>query len=124
MEPTNDKFKTRFKQRVYIFSIEIVKAVDSVDLKRVSDQVIAKQLIRSGTSVTANYVEASSASSDKDFTRFFNYSLKSAKETLFWLSLLKDTGKLKSEIADSLISECSEIAKVLAKSILTLKSRS
>ena len=65
---------------------------DNANFKNVNE-VMGKQLLRSGTSILANYVEANSASSRKDFINFFTYSLKSANESKVWLSLLKDLDK-------------------------------
>jgi four helix bundle protein len=84
---------------------------------------MGKQLLRSGTSVIANYAEANSASSKKDFINFFTYSLKSANESKLWLSLLKDTNKGDSKELKWLLDELIEISKVLAFSILTLKNK-
>lgn len=66
-------------------------------------------------------VEAKSASSRKDYTNFFNYALKSANETKFWLGLLRDSGKADKERTNKLLYETNEIANILASSILTLK---
>ncbi|MDD3888139.1 MAG: four helix bundle protein, partial [Patescibacteria group bacterium] len=57
------------------------------------NDIISKQLLRSGTSILANYVEANSASSKKDFINFFTHSLKSANESKVWLTLLRDLNK-------------------------------
>ena len=67
--------------------------------KDTSSQVIAKQLLRSATSIGANIVEAEGASSKRDFTNFFSHSLKSANESLYWLGLLRDAKKIDSYIS-------------------------
>jgi four helix bundle protein len=61
--------------------------------KNTSSQIISKQLLRSGTSIGANYIEAQGSSSKKDFTNFFHHSLKSANESKFWLAIIRDTNK-------------------------------
>ena len=82
-----------------------------------------KQFIRSGTSVLANYIEAQSASSKKDFINFFTHALKSANESKVWLALLRDfEGRDEGELK-WLLDELHEIANVLASSILTLKGK-
>ena len=68
-------------------------------------------------------VEAQGASSRKDYTNFFSYALKSANETKFWLGLLRDSHKAEREACDKLLGEVTEIANILATSILTLKSK-
>lgn len=86
-------------------------------------KVISNQLIRSATSIGANVVEAKAASSRKDYTDFFNYTLKSANETKFWLGLLRDSGKANKDKTNKLLSETSELANILASSILTLRGK-
>ena len=84
---------------------------------------MGKQLLRSGTSVLANYIEANSASSKKDFINFFTHALKSANESKVWLTLLRDTDKGDRTELEWLLKELIEIANVLASSILTLKGK-
>ncbi|OGD25760.1 hypothetical protein A2819_02305 [Candidatus Azambacteria bacterium RIFCSPHIGHO2_01_FULL_40_24] len=84
---------------------------------------MGKQLLRSGTSVLANYIEANSASSKKDFINFFTHALKSANESKVWLTLLRDTDKGDRTELEWLLKELIEIANVLASSILILKGK-
>jgi len=67
----------------------LLKFVDKLPKSSVVD-IIIKQLIRSGTSILANYIEANSASSRKDFINFFTHSLKSSNESKVWITLLRD----------------------------------
>jgi len=85
-------------------------------------ETLGKQLIRSGTSILASYTESKSAVSKKDFVNFLSYSLKSANESKFWISLLMDTNKGDKNELKYLLSELKEIAGILAKSILTIKT--
>lgn len=122
MKNDNEKFKNEFKKRLYQWVLRLVKFIDQLPKDSVSN-VIGKQLIRSGTSILANYIEARSASSRKDFTNFFTHALKSANESKVWLVLLMDTSKGDQEEAKWLLDELVEIANVIASSILTLKGR-
>ena len=70
-----------------------------------------------------NYFEAKSASSIKDFINFFTHSLKSANESKFWLTILMDANKCDKTEANYLLKETSEIANVLASSIITMKRK-
>lgn len=119
---SNPEFKKKFKARIYMWVLAIIRFVDVLP-KDMSTQVFAKQLIRSSTSVLANYVEADSASSKKDFINFFTYSLKSANESKVWLALIKDTDRAPADATNKLLDELTEIAKILATSILTLKGK-
>jgi len=122
MKNDNAKFKNDFKKRIYVFVIRLIKFIESLPKDEVS-RVIGKQLLRSGTSVLANYIEAQAASSRRDFTNFFHHSLKSANESKMWLSLLKDTDKGSKEEIEYLLKELNEIANVIASSIITLKGK-
>ncbi len=122
MENDNVKFKKEFKKRIYTWVLQVVRSIDRLP-KDTTSTVFAKQLVRSGTSILANYVEADSASSKKDFINFFTHALKSANESKVWLSLMKDTKKLGEKEAEALLNELLEIANIIAVSILTLKGK-
>ncbi|MFA6376330.1 MAG: four helix bundle protein [Candidatus Paceibacterota bacterium] len=122
MESDNEKFKNDFKKRLYRWTLKLIKFIDSLSKDSVCD-VLGKQLLRSGTSVLANYVEANSASSKKDFINFFTYSLKSGNESKIWLTLLRDTNKGDIKELEWLLQELIEISNILASSILTLKGK-
>ncbi|OHA94043.1 MAG: hypothetical protein A3H52_00020 [Candidatus Zambryskibacteria bacterium RIFCSPLOWO2_02_FULL_39_26] len=111
-----------FKTRLYNWVLRLVKFIDSLPKGNVSE-VMGKQLLRSGTSILANYVEANSASSKRDFINFFTHSLKSANESKVWLTLLRDLNKGDEKELRWLLEELLEIANVLASSILTMKGR-
>lgn len=123
MQKDSVKPKTDLKKRAYLYALEIIKFIDSLDKKDLSVQVIAKQLLRSATSIGANIIEAQAGSSKKDFTKFFGYSLKSANESKFWIGLLRDSQKATKEKPDKLLDETNQIANILGSSILTLKGR-
>lgn len=122
MLDTNLKFKTDLKQRCYAFSLGIIALCDTLPSKR-SSWVISDQLIRSGTSIGANLVEAKASSSRLEFKRFHEIALKSANETKYWLSLLKDTKLAGAETVEKLLNEATELANMLASSVLTLKQK-
>ena len=124
MEVQNEKakFKEKFRQRVYKFALDIIKFVEAIPKEQTS-RIISGQLLRNATSIGANVVEAQGAASRKDYTNFFTYALKSANETKFWLGLLRDSGKAEREATDKLLKETTEIANILAASILTLKGK-
>ncbi|MCK4752266.1 MAG: four helix bundle protein [Planctomycetes bacterium] len=122
MQNQNSKFKTELKHRAYQYSIKMIEFLDTLP-KDMSTNVIAKQLLRSATSVGANVVEAKGASSKRDFTNFFSYSLKSANESLYWLGLLRDAKKMNNAQLQYLLDETKELANILGSSILTLKGK-
>lgn len=122
MQNDNSKFKVEFKKRLYEFVLKLIKFLDKLPKDNVS-RVVGDQLLRSGTSILGNYIEATASSSRKDFTNYFNHSLKSSNESKLWISLLRDTGR--SDVTDSndFLKELDEISKIFATSILTLKNR-
>jgi len=122
MQNDSSKFKNEFKKRLYNWVLRLIKFIDRLPKDSVCN-VLGKQLLRSGTSILANYIEANSASSKRDFINFFTHSLKSANESKIWLILLRDTNKGNQEESKWLLKELIEIANVLASSILTLKGK-
>ncbi len=123
MKNCNSKFKSDVTKSAFTYALDLVKLIDCLNNKDLAVQVIARQLLRSGTSIGANIIEAQASSSKREFTNFLNHSLKSANETKFWLALLRDSGKAKNESADRLLKETKELANILASSILTLKGK-
>jgi four helix bundle protein len=122
MENDKSKFKNEFKKRLYNWVLKLIKFIDKLPKDSVC-YVMGKQLLRCGTSILANYIEANSASSKKDFINFFTHSLKSANESKVWLALLRDTDKGDKKELEWLLKELIEISNILASSILTLKGK-
>ena len=88
-----------------------------------ASRVISDQLLRSATSIGANVIEAEAASLRKDYIDFSTYALKSANECKFWLGLLRASGRGDKDTGNKLLREATEIANILATSILTLKEK-
>jgi len=107
---------------VYNWALKLIKAIGLLS-KEGNAQIMARQILRSVTSIGANYIEAQAASSRKDFANFLHHSLKSANESKFWLALLRDSGKMKREDADYLLKELGELYRILGASLLTVKGR-
>lgn len=122
MENDREKFKKDFKERIYHFILGLIEFIDKLP-KDTSSQMIGSQLLKSGTSIGANYIEAQAASSRKDFTNFFHHSLKSANESKFWLAILRDCRKVDRGKVKLLLDEATEIANILGSSLLTLKGK-
>ena len=124
MEETNNKSQFDFKARTYLWTLSLVKLIEQLPRSTFSE-IVGKQILRSGTSIIANYIEAKAASSRKDFTNFFNHALKSANESKVWLALIRDTTKdLRiKQSAEKLLGEVEEIAKILGASLLKLRGK-
>ena len=122
MENDSAKFKNEFKRRLYCWVLRLIRFLDNLPKTSIND-IMCRQLLRSGTSVLSNYIEANSASSKKDFINFFTHSLKSANESKVWLTLLRDLHKGDKHELSWLLNELIEISNILATSILTLKGK-
>ncbi len=112
--------KINFNQRTFRFSLEIIALIDKLPNQR-SCWVIADQLVRAATSIGANIIEAKAASSKRDYLNFYAHALKSANETKYWLSLLKESKKTSEVNIEVLINESEQLANILAASIITMK---
>lgn len=116
------KLKKEFKQRLYQFVLKLIKLIENLPKDRVC-LIIGDQLLRSGTSILSNYIEGQSASSKRDFVKYFEISLKSINESKVWVALLRDTNKIKIQEAQWFLNELNELGNIFASSILTLKGK-
>ena len=108
------------ERKSFLFSVRIVKLARYLQEDK-KEYILSKQLIRSGTSVGANIVEAQQAQSRADFISKLSIALKEASETNYWLRLLYETQSLGQEALESIITDCSELEKLLISIIKTTK---
>ncbi len=106
----------------YAFAIRIVKLY-RILLKRGAERALIEQLLRSGTSITANLSEAIYAHGTSDFVAKVRISLKECAETRTWLSLLHDTGSMTDAEFNSIEPECTELLKMLSSTIRTIQGK-
>lgn len=91
-------------------------------LKRRGEDVMSKQVLRSGTSVGANIAESQYAQSSDDFISKMSIALKEAAETRYWLGLLGDAEYLpKTDSTLSLVDDNDELIRLLSASVKTAK---
>ena len=114
--------KDELKERYRIFALRIIKLVDAMP-NTISAMAIARQIIRSGTSPSANYRAACIAKSDKDFLNKLKMVEEEIDETSHWLSLIIDSGMLPKSRVQDLYDESVELRKITTKSILTTKNK-
>ena len=117
-----EKEPNDIQKRIYNWVIELINFADKLPHDQ-SFRIIVNQLLRSGTSVGANYIESQAGSSRRDFTNFLLISLKSANESRYWLKLLRDAKKINSDELSNIINEIEEISKMLGASIVTLRNK-
>ena len=110
------------KSRLRLFSISIIKMVDSMP-STISSMAIAKQIVKSGTSPSANYRAACLAKSEKDFVNKLKMVEEELDETCHWLDLIIACEILPEKRVESLHSESQELLKIISSSILTMKQK-
>ena len=100
------------------FSVRIVRMVKAMP-RGIAEDVIAKQLTKSATSIGANYREACHGKSTADFVSKLKISEGEADETLYWLQLLVNSGIMKQSKLQALIDEANELVAILTASTKT-----
>ena len=113
---TPDELKARTKA----FSLRIFKLVDVIP-RSPAGQVISKQILRSATSVGANYRAACRAQFQPDFVAKLAVVAEEADESLYWLELLGESGLIKPERLKALIKETGELVAIVTASRKTAK---
>ena len=104
------------------FSIRIVNLYQYLT-KRKFEYVMAEQIKRSGTSIGADISESQNAQSRADFIHKMNIALKEADETVYWLTLLRNTKYLTEKEYVSMKNDAEELVKLLKAIVKTSKSR-
>lgn len=107
--------------KTYTFAIQVVKIVQIIRERR-KEFDITKQLLRSGTSIGANVEEAIGGFSKKDFVYKLQISLKEARESNYWIRILKDTNYITDDEFEGLNSSNTEILKILTAILNTSKN--
>jgi len=106
------------QKRLISFASEIVRI--SAELPKTQQAGhIAKQVLRSGTAVAANYAEARGAESRSDFIHKLRIVLKELNETAVWLQLIMEGSLLRSDKIVAVVAENEELCRILAASIRT-----
>ena len=107
------------KEKSKAFAVRIVNLYKYIT-DNYKDYTIAKQILRSGTSIGANLAEAECAISRKNFTAKVYIALKECSETGFWLELLYKTEYIDQKAYDSINADCQELMRILSASTITL----
>jgi four helix bundle protein len=113
---TTNEMKARTKS----FALRIIKLVEALPSNRTAD-VVGKQLVRSGTSVGANYRAACRAKSNADFMAKMGTVEEEADESAFWLEVIVESGLMKEELVKDLLDEADQIVAIIVSSINTAR---
>lgn len=118
-----DERKQALRKRTKAFASAVVRFYISLDKSREEIRVLGRQALRSGTSVAANYREASRARSEAEFISKADQCAQEADETLLWLELLRDDCGLQTESLDWLLKEADELIAIFVTMSKNVKAR-
>ncbi len=107
-------------KRLLAYAIEVIRLTQAMP-KTMAGRVIAKQVLRSGTSAGANYREAKGAESRADFVHKLQVVIKELRETDYWLTLARESRLLPPAQLDGALRECSELTAMAVRSVVTVK---
>jgi four helix bundle protein len=102
-----------FDERAFKFGCTIVRLYLKIYRLPTVPPHLSRQVLASGTSIGANLAEAKACQSRRDTTAKFSIALKEARETVYWLRLLSETGLLDTSTTSPLIREARELVAVL-----------
>jgi four helix bundle protein len=108
-------------KKSYAFALEVINLYKFLIERK--EFVMSKQILRSGTSIGANIHEAVAGESKKDFIHKLSIAVKEARETSYWLNLLKDSSYIDQELFNNLNNSCHEVTRILNSIILTTKEK-
>lgn len=114
----------KIQERSFLFAVRIVKLCQFLEKQDRVSRTLAHQLLRSGTSVGANIEEAQAGQSKADFTAKMSIARKEARETHYWLRLLKESDLLSAAQLSEISQESDEIVRILTSIVKTSQTRS
>ena len=114
--------KEELKERYRVFALRIIRMVNAMP-NTIAGNAIARQIIRSGTSPSANYRAACIAKSDKDFLNKLRMVQEEIDETSHWLNLIIDSEMLPKSKVQDLYEESIELRRITTKAIITTKAK-
>ena len=119
---TQNKNNFDLEERTAVFRKEVIQLCKSMKETTISRPLIS-QIVRSATSIGANYMEANAASSKRDFRNKIYICKKEAQETKHWLRMLTETFPEKKEKLQRLWKECQELTLIFNKITTTLDKK-
>lgn len=108
------------KKRTFDFALTTFKTIDKLE-KSITNDVMGKQLIRSASSVGANYRAACKAKSSPDFINKLKIVEEESDESVYWLELIKAYNKIDDSEFEKVLVESKELEKIFAASAITAK---
>ena len=114
--------KDDLRERLTVFAVRIIKMVDSLPTT-IAGNAIARQIVRSGTSPSANYRAACLAKSDKDFVNKLKMVEEELDETNHWLDIIMRCQFIATSRVEPLYRESKELLSIIVKTITSTKAR-
>ena len=108
--------------RLKAFALRVIRLCNSLPNNNVGWN-LGKQLLKSGTSIGANYRESQRASSKRHFISILEISLREADETQWWLELTSESGTVEAHLLTDILAECDEIIRILVAAVKSAKQR-
>ena len=113
--------KQALKDRTKQFALRVISLVEALP-KTTTGRTLGNQLIRSGTSVGANYRAACRGRSKAEFISKLNIVLEESDESQFWLELIIEANLMKPEQVTPLLEEAGELTAIFARSVYTARN--
>lgn len=114
---------TELGERLIRFAARVIKLLKNIGSKGKQDRHIADQLLRSSTSVGANYEEARAAESKADFVHKMQVSLKEMRESYYWIRLMAEASIVSErDDVEILCDEAKQLRAILSKCVVTAKA--
>ena len=111
---------TDLKMRTKQFGLRVIRLVETLPKNRTAD-VLGRQLLRSATSVGANYRAACRGRSTAEFQAKLGIVEEEADESAYWIEMLTDAGFVKPSLVEPLLREANEITAIIVSSIKTAR---
>ena len=107
-------------EKSYVFALDIVKLCFGIQQEK-KEYVLSRQLLKSGTSIGANVEEAVGGISKADFLAKMQIAYKEARESHYWIRLMRDSALLEEQVSHRMISNCEELLRILCSILKTGK---
>lgn len=109
-----------FENRLKQFTLNVVRVTKLLS-KTEENKIFVKQLLRSSSSIGANYAEALFAQTRQEFLHCISISRKEASESLYWIEMIYNVNTVFNDELEMLTSECEQILKIFISSVKTTK---
>lgn len=123
MDGRTDRFGDDLRKRTKVFAGTVVRFFAGLDRNREELRILGRQLVRAGTSVGAQYREASRARSEEEFLSKIACCVQEADETQYWLELLKEDCGISASLTDPLWKEADELISIFVTMSKNTKSK-